>query len=68
MAHARKRNELGIWVIGSLQPLDGRQLGFRELRAERAPGIGKEAQRAGGGDRGIQLAQAAGGSIAGVSK
>ncbi len=44
----------------------GLALGLGELRAGLAPGVGEELQRPPGGDGGIDLAQRAGGEVAGV--
>ncbi len=50
------------------EPGDRLALGRAERFADRAPGIGEEAQRPGGGDRRIELAQAAGGGVARIGE
>ena len=50
------------------KPVDGGFLAGGELLGQFAPGIGEKAQRAGGGDRGVQLAQRSGSGIARIGK
>ncbi len=50
----------------ALHGVDGAELRRREAFADLAPGVGEEGERARGGDGGVELAQRAGGEVAGI--